>query len=135
MLISFDSDRPSDPPFIERVWTSHGERAGTFLFVVCALGDGHHAPRRSLRRHAARSRNQTRRSVLSGQWRVAGDSFQGRNVHAAGACPWVDGQSRCESAAALEAKLSAFAVRLLQQGMPIADVVWRCGFYDHAPLT
>ncbi|HZF14654.1 MAG TPA: helix-turn-helix domain-containing protein [Steroidobacteraceae bacterium] len=27
------------------------------------------------------------------------------------------------------------AVGLLKEGVPIADVVWRCGFYDHAHLT
>src|SRR5258705_9700409 len=37
MLISFDNDRPSASPFIERVWTSHSERAGTFLSVACVL--------------------------------------------------------------------------------------------------
>ena len=28
-----------------------------------------------------------------------------------------------------------FAVNLLREGAPIADVVWRCGYYDHAHLT
>jgi AraC-like DNA-binding protein len=28
-----------------------------------------------------------------------------------------------------------FAVNLLREGVPIADVVWQCGFYDHAHLT
>jgi AraC-like DNA-binding protein len=28
-----------------------------------------------------------------------------------------------------------FAVNLLREGTPIADVVWQCGFYDHAHLT
>ena len=28
-----------------------------------------------------------------------------------------------------------FAVTLLREGRPIADVVWQCGFYDHAHLT
>jgi AraC-like DNA-binding protein len=28
-----------------------------------------------------------------------------------------------------------FAVSLLREGTPIADVVWQCGFYDHAHLT
>jgi hypothetical protein len=28
-----------------------------------------------------------------------------------------------------------FAVNLLRQGAPIADVVWHCGYYDHAHLT
>jgi hypothetical protein len=34
MLISFDNDRASDSPFIERVWSCHSERAGTFLSVA-----------------------------------------------------------------------------------------------------
>jgi len=28
-----------------------------------------------------------------------------------------------------------FAVNLLREGVPIADVVWQCGFFDHAHLT
>jgi AraC-like DNA-binding protein len=28
-----------------------------------------------------------------------------------------------------------FAVNLLREDVPIADVVWQCGFYDHAHLT
>lgn len=28
-----------------------------------------------------------------------------------------------------------FAVTLLREQVPIADVVWRCGYYDHAHLT
>jgi AraC-like DNA-binding protein len=28
-----------------------------------------------------------------------------------------------------------FAVNLLREGVSIADVVWQCGYYDHAHLT
>src|SRR4029077_1508042 len=28
-----------------------------------------------------------------------------------------------------------FAVNLLREGVPIADAVWQCGFFDHAHLT
>jgi AraC-like DNA-binding protein len=28
-----------------------------------------------------------------------------------------------------------FAVNLLKEGALIADVVWQCGYYDHAHLT
>jgi AraC-like DNA-binding protein len=28
-----------------------------------------------------------------------------------------------------------FAVNLLREGVRIADVVWQCGFFDHAHLT
>jgi hypothetical protein len=34
MFISFDNDRASDSPFIERVWSCHSERSGTFLSVA-----------------------------------------------------------------------------------------------------
>ena len=34
MLISFDSDRPSSSPFIERVWSCHSEAGGNFLAVA-----------------------------------------------------------------------------------------------------
>src|SRR5262245_33340693 len=34
MFIVFDADRPSDSPFIERVWQCHSEQAGTFLSVA-----------------------------------------------------------------------------------------------------
>src|SRR5262245_33954158 len=35
MFIIFD-DRPSDSPFVERVWRSHSERGGTFLSVAAS---------------------------------------------------------------------------------------------------
>jgi AraC-like DNA-binding protein len=34
MFIVFDRDRPSDSPFIERVWSCHSERAGIFSSVA-----------------------------------------------------------------------------------------------------
>src|SRR5215208_5286845 len=34
MLISFDNDRASDSPLIERVWSCHSKRSGTFLSVA-----------------------------------------------------------------------------------------------------
>lgn len=34
MFIIFDDERPSDSPFVERVWRCHSERAGTFLSVA-----------------------------------------------------------------------------------------------------
>jgi hypothetical protein len=34
MFIVFDTDRPSDSPFVERVWTCHSERGGTFRSVA-----------------------------------------------------------------------------------------------------
>jgi len=34
MLISFDGDRASDSPFIERIWRCHSERTGLFLSVA-----------------------------------------------------------------------------------------------------
>jgi AraC-like DNA-binding protein len=34
MLISFDGDRPSDSPYIERVWHCHSEASGLFLSVA-----------------------------------------------------------------------------------------------------
>ena len=34
MFIHFDADRPSDSPFIERVWSCHSEGGGRFLSVA-----------------------------------------------------------------------------------------------------
>jgi AraC-like DNA-binding protein len=34
MFIVFDAERPSDSPFVERVWRCHSERAGPFLAVA-----------------------------------------------------------------------------------------------------
>lgn len=34
MLIHFDADRPSDSPYVERVWCSHSEQGGPFLAVA-----------------------------------------------------------------------------------------------------
>jgi hypothetical protein len=33
MPLTFD-DRPSDSPFVERIWRSQGERRGTFLSIA-----------------------------------------------------------------------------------------------------
>jgi AraC-like DNA-binding protein len=35
MLLIFD-DRPSDSPFVERIWRCHSERAGTFLSIAAS---------------------------------------------------------------------------------------------------
>ena len=35
MFLIFD-DRPSDSPFVERIWRSHSDRAGTFLSVAAS---------------------------------------------------------------------------------------------------
>ena len=34
MFIIFDEDRPSDSPFVERIWRCHSEGGGTFLAVA-----------------------------------------------------------------------------------------------------
>ena len=34
MFIVFDAERPSDSPFVERVWRAHSERSGRFLSVA-----------------------------------------------------------------------------------------------------
>jgi hypothetical protein len=34
MFIIFDQDRPSDSPFVERVWSCHSEGSGNFLAVA-----------------------------------------------------------------------------------------------------
>jgi AraC-like DNA-binding protein len=39
MFIVFDDNRPSDSPFIERVWRCHSERAGTFVSVATSHWD------------------------------------------------------------------------------------------------
>jgi hypothetical protein len=35
MLLIFD-DKPSDSPFVERIWRCHSERAGTFLSIAAS---------------------------------------------------------------------------------------------------
>lgn len=35
MFLTFD-DRPSDSPFVERVWRCHSERTGTFLSIAAS---------------------------------------------------------------------------------------------------
>jgi hypothetical protein len=35
MFLHFD-DRPSDSPFVEKVWRSHSERAGGFVSVAAS---------------------------------------------------------------------------------------------------
>ena len=36
MFIHFDAERPSDSPYIERVWSCHSDAGGTFLAVASA---------------------------------------------------------------------------------------------------
>jgi hypothetical protein len=33
-MIIFDEERPSDSPFVERIWRSHSERGGSFLSIA-----------------------------------------------------------------------------------------------------
>ena len=33
-MIIFDEDRPSDSPFVERIWRCHSERGGSFLSIA-----------------------------------------------------------------------------------------------------
>ncbi len=40
-MIIFDEERPSDSPFVERIWCCHSEGAGPFLSIAesrCELG-------------------------------------------------------------------------------------------------
>ena len=206
MLISFDNDRASDSPFVERVWSCHSERAGTFLSVASshwemvvtrlqgesivtvrgpetkptqvqcpANGEwlairfkaGTFMPPLPVRRLVNNlgvnlPQVSKRTFLLEGRtWELPtfenAETFVKRLVN--------KGLVTCdpEVAAALrddpttlstrsqqrrflqvvgmthaslrQIERARFAVNLLRAGVSIADVVWQCGFYDHAHLT
>jgi AraC-like DNA-binding protein len=206
MLISFDNVRASDSPFIERVWSSHSERAGMFLSVACIHWEmviTRLQGRSIVTLRGPETKPSEWHCPAHGEWLgirfKAGTFMPQLPVHAVMDSPGVnlpqlskrtfllDGRkwefpsfenaetfvSRLASkglvardrevTAALQSEPTAvstrtaqrrvrqvtgmthtqlrqierarFAVGLLKEGVPIADVVWRCGFYDHAHLT
>jgi AraC-like DNA-binding protein len=206
MFISFDNDRASDSPFIERVWRCHSERAGMFLSVasshwemvitrlqgqsivtlrgpetkpteVLCPADGEWL---AIRFKAGTFMPQlpvhrlvnslgvnlpavSKRNFLldGGKWEFPSfdnaESFVKRLVNKGLVArdPEVTAalmgeptaiSTRSEQRRFLQVtgmthntmrqiERARFAVALLREGAPIADVVWQCGFYDHAHLT
>lgn len=206
MLIHFDRVRPSDSPFIERVWSCHSERGGTFLSVAaCNLEIV--VSRVAGQTNVTIRGPETRASELpcpaDGEWfavRFKTGTFmpelpmggllnnlgvtlpqRSKRAFLLGGSPWElptfdnaetfvrrlasKGLLRrdAEIASALhdgpgafstrtrqrrflrvvgmpfnavrQIERARFAVGLLREGTPIADVVWRCSYYDHAHLT
>ncbi len=206
MLISFDNDRASDSPFIERVWSSHSERAGMFLSVACvhwemvitrldgssivtlrgpetqpskwlcpANGEwlgvrfkagtfmpqlpvhglmdspGMNLPQLSKRTFLLDGRKwefpsfETAETFVS---RLVSKGLVARDPEVTAA---LEGEPTALSTRSAQRRFrqvtgmthtqlrqierARFAVSLLKEGVPIADVVWRCGFYDHAHLA
>ena len=206
MLICFDNDRASDSPLIERVWSCHSTRAGTFVSIASchwemvisrlegqsivtvrgpetkptevpcpANGEwlairfkaGTFMPQLPVSRlmnslGVNLPQVSKRRFLLDGRkWEFPtfenAESFVNRLVDR--------GLVTCdpEITAALmgepatfstrsaqrrflrvvgmthtslrQIERARFAVNLLREGVPIADVVWQCGFFDHAHLT
>lgn len=206
MLIHFDRDRVSDSPYIERVWTSHTERAGTFLSVAschCELvitrlhgqsivtlrgpetqpshvpcpADGEwlairfkagtfmpqlpvqrlinnlgvNLPQLSERMFLLEGRRwelPTFENAESFVQRLANKGLLARDPEVTA---WLDDelpelstrtrQRRFQSVVGMshtslrQIERARFAVQLLRERISIADVVWRCGYYDHAHLT
>ena len=84
-LLVFE-DRPSDSPFVERVWRCHSERAGTFLSVAashCELVVTRHRGR--VRADRARAGDAADTGELSGRRRV--DRHPAVHRHLASALP------------------------------------------------
>jgi AraC-like DNA-binding protein len=206
MLISFDDDRASDSPYIERVWRCHSERAGTFLSVasnhwemvvtflqgrsivtlrgpetkpteVPCPADGEwlairfkagtfmpQMPAHALIDSLGRNLPQvTKRAFLldGRKWELPtfdnAETFVARLVNKGlvardpeitaavlgepTALTTRSSQRRFLQVTGMthnrfrQIDRARFAVNLLKEGLPIADVVWQCGFYDHAHLT
>jgi hypothetical protein len=80
MFLAFD-DRPSDSPFVERVWRCRSERAGTFLSVAashCELVVTRHRGRISVTLRGPESRPSPAECPADGEWigiRLATGSF------------------------------------------------------------
>jgi AraC-like DNA-binding protein len=206
MLISFDNDRASDSPFIERVWRCHSERAGIFLSVasshwemvitrlrgksIVTLRGPETKPTEVLcpqngewlairfkagtfmpQLPAHRLMNtlgvnlpqlSQRSFLLNGRkWEFPtfdnAESFVNQLVNKGLVArdPEVTAALRSEPTAIStrsaqrrflqvigmthntlrQIERARFALNLLREGVAIADVVWQCGFYDHAHLT
>jgi AraC-like DNA-binding protein len=206
MFISFDNDRASDSPFIERVWRCHSERAGMFLSVasshwemvitriqgqsivtlrgpetkptevLCpAEGEwlairfkaGTFMPQLPVHRlvnsYGVNLPAVSKRNFLldGGKWefpsfdnaetfvkRLVNKGLVARDPEVTAALMGEPTaiSTRSEQRRFLQVtgmthstlrqiERARFAVALLREGAPIADVVWQCGFYDHAHLT
>lgn len=206
MFIHFDRVRPSDSPFVERVWSCHSDAAGTFLSVstcnvelvvtrvqgrttvtvrgpeprpslVPCPADGEwfairftpgtEMPLFPVRRlldnlGVTLPQPSKRKLLLDGrEWelpafdnaetfveRLARSGLVRRDPEIAAAL--ADGpaafcartrQRRFLRAAGMpfnvmrQIERARFAATLLKESVSIADVVWRCGYYDHAHLT
>ena len=71
VLISFDEERASDSPLIERVWRSHSERAGTFLSIAACHWEmvvTRHAGQTSLTVRGPETRASTADCPGGGEW-------------------------------------------------------------------
>jgi len=79
------SDRPSDSPFVERVWRSHSERAGTLLSVAsphCEMVVTSHAGNTRLTLRGPETRATTIEYPAGAEWfgiRLAPGSFMTRH--------------------------------------------------------
>jgi AraC-like DNA-binding protein len=206
MLISFDDDRASDSPYIERVWRCHSERAGTFLSVasnhwemvitflqgrsivtvrgpetkpteVPCPADGEwlairfkagtfmpQMPAHALIDSLGVNLPQVakRSFLLDGRkWELPtfdnAEVFVDRlvNKNLVARDPEITAAAQGEPTALTtrssqrrflqvtgmthssfrQIERARFAVNLLREKVPIADVVWQSGFYDHAHLT
>lgn len=206
MLISFDQVRPSDSPFIERVWSCHSERAGPFLSVASshwemvitslqgqsivtlrgpetkptevpcpANGEwlairfklGTFMPRMPVHRLidtlGVNLPSLSKRTFLldGRKWELPSfenaETFVRRLVnkgivsHDPEVTAVLNDEPATLSTRSAQRRFlqvvgmtqtslrqierARFAVNLLREGVSIADVVWRCGFSDHAHLT
>ena len=71
MLIHFDTDRPSNSQFVERVWTSHSESGGPFLAVASSHWEfvvSRVAGRMTVSLHGPETRSREAFCPPDGQW-------------------------------------------------------------------
>jgi AraC-like DNA-binding protein len=206
VIITFDNDRASDSPFIERVWRCHSERAGMFLSVASSHWEmvitrlqgkstltlrgpetkptemlcpadgewlairfkaGTFMPQlpvhRLVNNRGVNLPSVSKRTFLldGGKWefptfdnaeslvkRLVNEGLVARDPEITAALLGEPAtiSTRSEQRRFLQVvgmthntlrqiERARFAVNLLREGVPIADAVWQCGFYDHAHLT
>jgi AraC-like DNA-binding protein len=156
----FLEDRPSDSPFVERIYRCHSERAGTFHSVGASHWEmivTRHKGKTFLTVRGPETKATTADCPADGEWVENAESFVKRLVH--------DGLIAADLAvaAALQGQRQGLSLRsaqrhflqatgishstirqierarhatnLLKEGVSILDTVDEAGYYDQAHLT
>ncbi len=140
MFIVFDAERPSDSPFIERVWSCHSEGAGIFLSVasshcelVVARVEGHTTV--TLRGPETRVREVA--CPADGEWfaiRFKAGTFM-PHLPVSKLIDGNDVNLPQPTSRSFELNGSKWEIPDFDNGVAINDAVHEAGFFDQAHLT